>query len=119
MKAKDSSYQMIVRLMFRHPPGNRQSQGSCEKHRGPPRLQYGQKRPVPVRARPERTDDHHLIKIHLAARLKCSQASTPIGIKQMHQNSSAMLPPLPLFPFAMLVNMPVMGMMKQLRKKTP
>lgn len=37
----------------------------------------------------------------------------------MHQNSSAMIPPILVSPFAIVPNIPVIGMIKQEKKNTP
>lgn len=43
----------------------------------------------------------------------------PIGRKYAHQQSRAIVLPLPFLPSVMLVKAPVIGMMKQLMKKMP
>ena len=43
----------------------------------------------------------------------------PIGRKYIHQNSKAITPPMLASPLAMEPKIPVIGMIKQLRKKTP
>ena len=43
----------------------------------------------------------------------------PIGKKYTHQPNRAMVPPFPISPIAMPVSNPVIGIIKQLMKKTP
>ena len=51
--------------------------------------------------------------------MKCLYAKTPMGKKYAHQHTRAITPPLLVSPFAMLVIIPVIGMIKQPMKKIP
>ena len=50
---------------------------------------------------------------------KWTADNIPTGIKYIHQNSRAITPPMLVSPLAIELKTPVIGMIKQLRKKIP